>query len=402
MSHKKTKSQLAPPWHMDCLGVVAVLGLGFSKKQQQRLATKFRLTNSEGDQDTTGIFLDLHEACHNHEHLVREINKDLGKRFSETVKRVRSSSSEEVSKHQTDFPLPFIWATLSDHREDVRLEGRKCLHGFLLKALSTHGRTEQRATELQDAMEVLTKENEALREQVSGLGKKLSSLEDVSEDPMKAPFTVTAHGDGDREPAILARKVCRKQQRELRKLSHALDQERERVAALDEQFRKPGHSSAGNCSGRCALCQKANEASTEVCSGRQTSTLGSPIQGRGVLVCRGDREYPVAGNRGAACPLEKMKIAIVGGAEKTAPEYRCVVRELGGECLYHDGCTGNGVDRLRRVICRADVVVCITSINSHGAMKMAKSFCKRKGKRLLVTREAGASSLRETLQQMAV
>jgi hypothetical protein len=35
-------------------------------------------------------------------------------------------------------------------------------------------------------------------------------------------------------------------------------------------------------------------------------------------------------------------------------------------------------------------------------MKMAKSFCKRKGKRLLMTREAGVQSLREILLRMAV
>ncbi len=148
--------------------------------------------------------------------------------------------------------------------------------------------------------------------------------------------------------------------------------------------------------------KKTNASSEQACLCGAMCPMGKLLQRKGALVCRGNPECPAAGNRRAGCPLEKMKIAVVGGAEKTAPEYRCVVQELGGECLYHDGCTGSGADRLRRVIGRADVVVCITSINSHGAMKMAKTFCKRKGKRLLVTREAGACSLRKMLLHMAV
>lgn len=159
------------------------------------------------------------------------------------------------------------------------------------------------------------------------------------------------------------------------------------------------HQKAKN---RCAFCQKINRASVEVCPCKQTCPVNKSSRKKGTLVCSGDLKCPAAGASSAGCPLEKKKIAIVGGAEKTMPEYRCVVQELGGEYLYHDGRTGNGADRLRRVICRADVVVCITSINSHGAMKMAKSFCKRKGKRLLMTREAGVQSLREILLRMAV
>jgi hypothetical protein len=97
--------------------------------------------------------------------------------------------------------------------------------------------------------------------------------------------------------------------------------------------------------------------------------------------------------------LKDLTVAILGGSEGALPAYRCMVGELGGECLYHNGCLRQGADRLKRIIGQADIVVCITSVNSHAAVQFAKTLCKRSGKRLLVTRESGIHSLREMLQQ---
>lgn len=401
--HQRPTHHCAPLWHADCLGAVAVLGLGFNKKQQQRLAAKFHLAGGgEGDPDPVRIFLELHEACHSHEPLVREINKELRKRFGETVKRVRNSSPEEMTEHRTDLPLPFIWAALSDSREEVRLEGRRRLHGLLLRMLASHSREEQKEKDTRETLERLMEENQRLHKAAEALQAEVQRLRTAPREPAVSSPREASMG-GNRGVGFSSQSVCRRQQREMRKLAHALHQEQEKTAALEEQLRRVSQEKA-SCGNAGLPCKDPGETLREEngCCARSCAAAESPTPKRGTLVCRGVGEFMGAGDRPDCCPLQRMKIAILGGTEKTLPEYRCMVQELGGECLYHDGCTGNGVDRLRRILGRADVVVCITSINSHGAMKMAKSFCKRKGKRFLVTRETGTCSLREMLLQLAV
>ena len=52
------------------------------------------------------------------------------------------------------------------------------------------------------------------------------------------------------------------------------------------------------------------------------------------------------------------------------------MESLGGTCLYHDGEMSSGARKLRSLVNKSDLVVCITSCNSHGAMKAIKKQCK--------------------------
>ncbi len=400
MEQESPKKYCAPSWHMDCLGTVAVLGLGFTRKQQQRFAAKRGLTKAGGEPDSAQLFLDLHEACHTLEPLVREINKDLGKRFGGTLKKVRTSSVETLREWPMEFPLPFIWAAMSDHREEVRLEGRRRLHELLLQVFTAHRKGELKENGAGETIRTLTEENHGLRKEKDELRREVKRLREEAQElkessPVRMPALQT------REPVHSAQKVCRRQQREMRKLAHTLAKERERAAALEEELRSATDSKDhAPVEVETADHQKNSVEAQDLCP-RCCARDGFSLR-RGTIVCRGSGDCAGGAKKPAHCPLEKLKIAIVGGTEKTLPEYRGMVRELGGECLYHDGCTGSGVDRLRRIISSADVVVCITTLNSHGAMKIAKSICKRRGKRFLVTRETGTCSLREMLVQMAV
>ncbi len=400
MEQQSSAKYCAPSWHMDCLGVVTVLGLGFNRKQLQRLAVKFGLMKADGEPDTAQLFLDLHEACHSLEPLVREINKDLGKRFGGTLKKVRSSSGDTLRECSMEFPLPFLWAALSDHREEVRLEGRRRLHEVLGEVFTAHRRGELKENGAEDTIRALTHENHGLRKERDELQKEIKRLREEAQE-LKKTARAAAPPRREREPVHSAQKVCRRQQREMKKLAHTLAKERERAAALEEELLSVT-SARGHAPVEGDSCDhpKNTVQETDLCP-RCCEQGGFSLQ-RGTIVCRGKGDCSGGEGKGGHCPLEKMKVAIVGGTEKTFPEYRCMVRELGGECLYHDGCTGSGVDRLRRIISSADVVVCITTLNSHGAMKIAKSICKRRGKRFLVTRERGACSLREMLLQRAV
>jgi hypothetical protein len=84
------------------------------------------------------------------------------------------------------------------------------------------------------------------------------------------------------------------------------------------------------------------------------------------------------------------------------PMYRQVVRKLGAEFTSHTGKVGKGSCKLKSVVWGADVVVFITSIKSHGALKVAKNTCRRNGKRFLPLRETGVENLERVLRANAV
>jgi hypothetical protein len=382
---------------MDCLGTLAVLALGFNKRQQERLARKFELTDEQGSGDPVHVFQALHEGCHGHEPLVRAISRDLGNRFGEVSRKVRASTLSELGALATDFPLPFLWATLNDARDEARAHGRRCLHELFLRALAGSRPVEDNA-EIREAHQALVLENKRLKAKIEGL-ERASQRPPRESGPSEAvPHTVPhqAHLSAQ-QSAQMAGKL----EREIRKLSYGLKKEQERAAGLEERLRymeglRNGSTGDGvpwideGCMGLddCPCLPAAPEAT-------------SPSPEPEAVVCQCRRSCPDHEGCTRTCPLDNLKVAILGGTEKTLPAYRCMVEELGGDCLYHDGCTSHGMDRLKRIVCQADIVVCITSMNSHGAVHVAKSVCKRTGKKLLLTKETGTRSLKELLLNTA-
>lgn len=101
------------------------------------------------------------------------------------------------------------------------------------------------------------------------------------------------------------------------------------------------------------------------------------------------------------CPLAGLRVAVVGGIGRMLPEYREVVRQLGAELIYHDGHMKSGSYKLKNVVCGADIVVFITSVNSHGALTVLKAVCRKKRKRFIALRETGCESLDRVLRNCA-
>ncbi len=82
------------------------------------------------------------------------------------------------------------------------------------------------------------------------------------------------------------------------------------------------------------------------------------------------------------------------------PVYREIVNQLGAELIFHTGRINDGKNPLRNVVYQTDVVVFITSINSHNALREVKTTCKKNGKRFVVLKETGAISLEKTLRHL--
>ncbi|MCB2191989.1 MAG: DUF2325 domain-containing protein [Deltaproteobacteria bacterium] len=98
------------------------------------------------------------------------------------------------------------------------------------------------------------------------------------------------------------------------------------------------------------------------------------------------------------CPLQGRKVMIIGGLDRLEPSYRETVNRLGGECVFHTGKLRNGNRRLKQRVANADLVVFITSINSHAALNAVKKECKRCSKPFCALRQTGCGSLEQTLK----
>ncbi len=103
----------------------------------------------------------------------------------------------------------------------------------------------------------------------------------------------------------------------------------------------------------------------------------------------------------AACPLAGRRVVIIGGLDRLRPAYCQLVERLGGQCLHHTGQVRGGVQRLRRVVAQADLVVFITTLNSHSALGAVKDACRRSAAPFRALRESGVSSLERALRGLA-
>jgi hypothetical protein len=101
------------------------------------------------------------------------------------------------------------------------------------------------------------------------------------------------------------------------------------------------------------------------------------------------------------CPLEGMRVAVIGGLDRLEPEYRKTIHDLGADFIFHNGNCANGQHVLKNVVCKANIILFITSINSHGALKVVKATCKKTGKQFNVVRHPSAGSIYKTLVEIA-
>ncbi len=101
-----------------------------------------------------------------------------------------------------------------------------------------------------------------------------------------------------------------------------------------------------------------------------------------------------------SCPLENLKVALIGGLDRLEDRYCRSLGTLGAEVSFHTGqCAGGGATRLRSLACNADIVIFITTVNSHNALQVVKSICKKSGKRFMVMRETGPERIKSALEQ---
>jgi hypothetical protein len=98
-----------------------------------------------------------------------------------------------------------------------------------------------------------------------------------------------------------------------------------------------------------------------------------------------------------------MRVGIIGGTEKNLTRYEELAGAAGCGVEFHDGrMAGRGNDALDSLVNRCDLVVIITQINSHTAVRMAQRYCRKRGRRVLIVRRFGLHSFANIVQGKAL
>lgn len=370
------------PWYSDCLSVVTILALSQGPNKLRRLCRRHDALKEGENPDIAELFRRFHEMCHQGGELAKEVGKDLDERFRSTLLQVRSLKIGEIERLEMKWPVPLLWATLRDAREDVRLHGRQRLHGVLWQALRQTFVQREEGRDLQEVVRSLREENRAQKTELEAVRKELERK--------KAEIGRNEKTSMLREPECRSAESAEigegRLRREIRKLRHELDSEREQVRRLTEQTVASTVPLAEIQARDSEDYSTSLHSKTCPCSGQST-----------VFPCR-ESCVEEEGGFCKKCPLEGLRVAVVGGLGRMQPVYREVVRQLGAEALFHDGQVGNGSYKLKNVVCGADIVVFITSINSHSALSIVKAVCKKRGKKFIALKETGSESLEQILR----
>jgi hypothetical protein len=98
-----------------------------------------------------------------------------------------------------------------------------------------------------------------------------------------------------------------------------------------------------------------------------------------------------------------MRIAWIGGVERNEGDLIGLAAKAGHELDFHGGhMGGRGTAELYRAVERADLVVILTDVNSHGAVQIARKLCRQIGRPMMLTRRCGASRFQRFLEELDV
>jgi hypothetical protein len=97
-----------------------------------------------------------------------------------------------------------------------------------------------------------------------------------------------------------------------------------------------------------------------------------------------------------------MHVGIVGGMDRAAPHYRSVAEERGHTLECHTGdLAGTGPSTLESIVQRADLIVVVTDLNSHGAVWQARRLARQHSRAVVFVRRLGVARLRQIVESHA-
>jgi hypothetical protein len=373
-----TKSSPADPclkWNDDCLATVVILASCLSVSEMKKLLNKHPTPGQDLGAPAEVLLEALHEACHREPALVETITRKLDRKFSSALARVRGLAPGDLPRSLEDgqWPLPLMWACFRQPSPEFRNAGRRLAHRMIRQGMKHHlarpdaeelnrrlSEADQRRRALEQALQKLRAENRRLRRE--------QWLREASAGAA-APRPLRAAPNPGKEAARLRKQLKGLEDRN-RAMAGELASWRKLALSREKAGSKPGF---GQCLPACPISCRA-----------------------------GDGDQAQCGRKGEECPLAGRRIAIIGGLDRLEPRYRESVDQLGGKCICHTGKIRGGCRRLKQTVAKADLVVFITTINSHAALSTVKSECKRCSTPFCALGRSGAGSLEQALLKWAV
>jgi phosphoglycerate dehydrogenase-like enzyme len=97
-----------------------------------------------------------------------------------------------------------------------------------------------------------------------------------------------------------------------------------------------------------------------------------------------------------------MHIGLVGGLDRSEAQYRQLAERAGHSIEWHTGdLAGRGAGTLEALVERADLVIVVTAVNSHGAVWRARKLAKLRHKRLLLLARCSVSKFTALLEELS-
>jgi len=97
-----------------------------------------------------------------------------------------------------------------------------------------------------------------------------------------------------------------------------------------------------------------------------------------------------------------MRIGIVGGVDRTANLLQSVAAEHGHQLELHTGVISGAASAagLRALVARSELVVVVTDVNSHNAVRTARREARLRNRTLRIVRRIGATQLTALLNDL--
>jgi fructose-specific phosphotransferase system component IIB len=93
-----------------------------------------------------------------------------------------------------------------------------------------------------------------------------------------------------------------------------------------------------------------------------------------------------------------MHIVIVGGLDRAESQLERMAQQAGHSFELHTGhMGGRGSTNLESAIERAQLVIVVTDLNSHGAVQVARKTASRLGRSLLIVRKCSTARFSQVL-----
>jgi hypothetical protein len=373
-------AQIEPEWHRDCLSLTVILASALDSRTMRKFLTQAGYIPKDDKQGSDDLLESLHIACHQDPRLVVSITKALNKKYRSSLAKTRSMQPDEISEQarSLSWPVPLLWACFQHDAPGLRAQGRRLAHLVLWNAISRL-RKQPRQDEQQNYIERLAQENQSLRKELQKSRKALKKIRSLKSEARPAPAPLPVPDGIQHEITALKKSI--------KPLKQKLESEKRQKERLQKEF----------AVWRALALNRDQAEAAASCPGFSPLQTSIPPAPGG----RGANPASCSGTDCAGCSLQGARVAVIGGLKRMEPNYSEVVGKLGGKCLCHTGSVVSGCRRLRQVVRKADLVVFITTVNSHTAINTVKDECKKCGKPFCALGRTGAGSLEKALLCMA-